>query len=92
MTALLLTRPTAPVTWPLIEAVEDAAGRVLDPGAVATIVGIVRDTRPAIPRTVWVAEQLVPTRARPTDEAMALAALVIDAVHAHDGWIARGGI
>jgi hypothetical protein len=89
MTALL-TRPLAAVTLSLIDTVEFAAGRALSAGAVTAIAGIVRDTRPAIPRTVWVAEQLVPTRARPTDETMALAVEVIAAVRAHDYRVLRG--
>ena len=74
----------------LSAALTAAAGRALVTADVDQIVAIVRDPRPAIPRTVWVARVLVPTRVRPRDDVMDLARAVIAAVRAHDYRIARG--
>ena len=91
MTALLLDRPV-PVTLHLIDAVESADDGALAASVIATVVGIVRDPRPAIPRRVWVAQTLRSGHARPTEEALATADAVIAAVHAHDYHAIRGEI
>jgi hypothetical protein len=66
------------------------AGQRLDRSDLDQIIAIVRDPRPAIPRTVWVARVLAPARLRPRDAVMNTARAVIVAVRAYDYRVARG--
>jgi hypothetical protein len=86
----IFTNTTRVLTPGVAAAVALAAGRMLPAADVDQIAAIVRDPRPAIPRTVWVARVLHPTRVRPRDEVMDTARAVIAAVRAHDYRVARG--
>lgn len=90
--SILLTDRPVPLTLTLIDAVEQAAQGPLDVNDVQMIVSIVRDPRPAIPHTVWVARILRPTRRVPADETIGRARDVIRAVRAHDARRARGEV